>query len=93
MNNKVSLKHSPAYEQDKIIYSKYLEKASGDEKIEFEKKLKRFYQLVDELDESFSKLSSVSLTYQFHNEKKNELLNYKRYLDSKTKRIRDSLSH
>lgn len=91
MNSKVSLKETPAFTQDKIVYSKYLENANGDEKIEFERKLNRFYQLVDELDDSFSKLSSVSLTYQYHNEKKNELLNYKRYLDSKTKKIRDSL--
>lgn len=91
MNSKVSLKETPAFIQDKIVYGKYLENANGDEKIEFERKLNRFYQLVDELDDSFSKLSSVSLTYQYHNEKKNELLNYKRYLDSKTKKIRDSL--
>lgn len=91
MNNISSLKNSPAYQEDKLIYTKYLESLEGESKYEFERKMKRFYELVNDLDESFTKLSSSSLTYQFHNEKKNELLNYKRYLDEKTKTIRGNL--
>lgn len=89
--NKASIKNTAEFKFDCETYDQFIEQCDDEVLLkEFKRKYKRFLELVDELDKSLFELSSSKLTYHFQNERKNELVPYKRYLDEKTKKLRES---
>lgn len=88
--SRASIKNTQEFKFDCSVYEQFIAECK-DENLskEFSRKYKRFLELIDDLDKSVFELSSSKLSYHFLSERKNELILYKRYLDEKTKRLRE----